>query len=356
MQFRNFAWVPALAVLAGCTTWHHTQIADKAQADRQFAQDDGYCTLAAHGSVPVPQVRYSDVSPRSSSATFQGSTYNTATGATTFGNYSGQITTTPSPGAAFAGGFANGMNMGSALSAALAQKKVYKECMYSKGWSDTSGPVSTPTLSLPPPTSEAVVPAANKSTSLQIYATPQDAWLADVSEFLTLYPAYKESPLSGRLDEAVRKVATDGPADASGPQILLATHKSLVKNAQGAPEPREGSNERFVTQMYRDAAANETVGQNALGMGYMNGWKPLPLEPKRALFWFQKSALAGDPMGQTGYGLLLFNGKGVAPNKPQGYKWVAKAASAGDQTAMELLGRLEATMTRDELESARASQ
>ena len=356
MQLRSFAWVPALAVLAGCTTWHHTQITDKAQADRQFAQDDGYCTLAAHGSVPVPQARYSDVSPRSSSATFQGSTYNTATGATTFGNYSGQVTTTPSPGAAFAGGFANGMNMGSALSAALAQKKAYKGCMYAKGWSDTSGPTSTPIPPSSPAASQTVAPAANKSTPLKIYATPEDAWLADINEFLILYPAYKENPLYGRLDEAVRKIAADGPANASGPQILLATHESLVKKAQGAPEPQEGSNERFVTRMYREAAANETTGQNALGMGYMNGWKPLPLEPKRALFWFQKSALAGDSIGQTGYGLLLFNGKGVPANRPQGYKWVAKAASAGDRTAMELLGRLEATMTRDELESVRASQ
>ncbi len=297
MHPRSFLGITALALLVGCTTWHHTQLSDKAQADRQFVQDDAYCTAASHGTVPIPQVAYNDVSPRSSSVITQGSTYNSTTGAATYGTYRSQVVTTPSPGAAFAGGFANGMNIGAAIGAANAQAKVYKGCMYAKGWSDSAQPVpgSPSTTSSTPP--RPVATSADKAASHQIYVTPEAEWLADVEEFLTVYPPYKAQPLHGRLDDAVKRIAEDRPMD-SGPQILLAAHDSLVAKAQGSPEPQQETNAAYLALFYRDAVSNSVAAQNAMGVAYAKGMNPLPTDLKRAAYWLQKAALAGDPMAR----------------------------------------------------------
>ncbi|WP_284454431.1 tetratricopeptide repeat protein [Cupriavidus campinensis] len=295
----------------------------------------------------MPQVKYNDVSPWSSTAIVQGSTYNAATGNTSYSTYSGQAVSTPSPGAAFAGGIANGMNIGAAFAASRAQERIYKACMYAQGWSDSSRPKDLPAV---PPSSRsqsnAIVPQTEDVA--KIYATPEAAWLADVDEFLTVYPAYRVQPLYGRLNDLVKRIALeDSLREATGPQILLAAHDALVQRGQGSAEPEEGTAERYVTLLYRDAASNNVAAQNALGTGFLKGWNPLPQAPKRAIFWFQRSALAGNPMGQTGYGVMLFEGKGVESNREQGYHWVSRAASAGDKSAKELLGRLQEQMTRD---------
>lgn len=344
MRHYGLSGILALAALGGCTTWHHPQIADKAVADRQFVQDDGYCVRASHGSVPVPQVTYNDVSPWSSTAIVQGSSYNATTG-TSYSTYSAQAVSTPSPGAAFAGGVANGMNLGAAFAASRAQERIYKACMYAKGWSDSSRPKSPPSGPLSAHSQSDPI-ALQTEDAAKIYATPEAAWLADVDEFLTVYPAYRVQPLYGRLNDLVKRIATEEfLREATGPQILIAAHNALVKKGQGSAEPQEGTEERYVAMLYRDAATNNLAAQNALGMGFLKGWKPLPRAPKRAIYWFQQSALAGNSMGQTGYGVMLFEGDGVASNREQGYQWVNRAASAGDKTAQELLSRLREKMS-----------
>ncbi|WP_196812927.1 tetratricopeptide repeat protein [Cupriavidus sp. WS] len=176
---------------------------------------------------------------------------------------------------------------------------------------------------------------------MKIYSTPEAEWLADAEEFLTVYPAYRTEPLYGRLNDEVKRIAREGSNNVTGPQVLLSAHESLVNKALGASEPQEGSEEHFVTTFYKDAVSNNAAGQNALGMGFLNGWKPLSKEPKRALYWFQQSALAGDPTGQAGYGVMLFRGNGIDPDRKQGYAWVAKAAASGDEVAKAVLRKLD---------------
>lgn len=122
------------------------------------------------------------------------------------------------------------------------------------------------------------------------------------------YPQYKESRLLwDRLDTAVRNIAKERPL-ANGPQILLAAHDSLNLKGEGASEPARGDQGWLIASMYRQAVAGSVVDQNALGTGFMYGKKPFPRDYLRARYWFQKAAMAGDPIGEMGYGTLIFEG------------------------------------------------
>ncbi|GAA0846717.1 tetratricopeptide repeat protein [Cupriavidus pauculus] len=236
------------------------------------------------------------------------------------------------------------MNIGAAFAASRAQERIYKGCMYAKGWSDSAKPKDEPAGMASSSLQPNAIPPKTESM-VTIYPTPEAQWRADAEEFFTVYPAYRTEPLYDRLNSEVKQIATKKSDSITGPQILLSAHESLVRKALGASEPKEGSDERLVSTLYKDAVSNNVVGQNALGMGFLNGWKPLPKEPKRALYWFQQSAFAGDPTGQAGYGVMLFRGNGIAPDRKQGYAWVAKAAASGDEVAKAILLKLDGELS-----------
>ena len=83
---------------------------------------------------------------------------------------------------------------------------------------------------------------------------------------------------------------------------------------------------------------------------------PLPQDYRRALHWFQKSAMAGDPLGQMSYGRLIFEGMGRTSDRVKGYWWVQKAAVAGDQDAVEMLGLMKSRMSTSELQAVQLVQ
>lgn len=138
MHFGKFALAASSIILiTGCATnWHNPRIADKGIEKQQLVQADAYCTQASMGTAPIPQVSYNDVSPQTSYMSVSGNSNNMYMG-NTYSNYSGSFTTMPSPGASFTGGMANGMNIGAAIAARNAQKKIYKACMYQLGWTDS---------------------------------------------------------------------------------------------------------------------------------------------------------------------------------------------------------------------------
>jgi len=126
----------ALAV-SGCATkqYFHTSITDPEKAERQKAIDHAYCTQAAAGSVPIPQIQTSPSSSESYRTSGTISAYNPDTGYTNY-NYSGTTTRRQSAADSFSQGFANGMNIGSAIAASRAQSDIYHGCMVAKGWSE----------------------------------------------------------------------------------------------------------------------------------------------------------------------------------------------------------------------------
>lgn len=179
------------AALAGCAgpSWQHTQITDPATSARQLVIDDGYCTAVSQNSAPVPQVILAD-GPKTSNFNLQGTTRNTQTGATSYSDYSGQMTTAPAGAAAgFASGMANGMNIGAAIMAGQAQERIHKSCMFAKGWTDTKvAGAATAAAVAPQPVTRTSAPVSGTITRIGIYATPTASWEADCAEFFCFSP------------------------------------------------------------------------------------------------------------------------------------------------------------------------
>jgi hypothetical protein len=130
-----FAGSATVLVLAGCATksnWTNPFLDDPVAVKRQFTIDDGYCMRAASGSVPIPQARvYTEGQASYAVSGFTRS----PTGQTS--SFSGRAVSTPSPGAAFTQGLANGMNMGAVFNARASQQRAYDGCMTALGWASS---------------------------------------------------------------------------------------------------------------------------------------------------------------------------------------------------------------------------
>lgn len=318
---------------------------------RQLVIDDGYCTRVANGSAPMPQIV---AAPASTTTTFnaRGTTYNTTTGETTRGTYTGQATTAPSGG--FGGGFASGMASGAGLGAAInarkAQDRIHKSCMYAKGWHDAPAGTAADIAIAPVVASAAAIPkpsaAAQPTKFVEVYDTAEEQWQADVEEFYFFYPAYRAGMRHQWIDGKVRVIAKESP-QLTGPLILIAAHASLKSASQAAPEPASKAIARLLT-FYHSASAGDAMDQVTFGTAYLQGEDGLPVSQKRSAYWFQQSAATGNSIGQQVYGLMLFRGEGVAKDRVEGYRFIAKAALI-DPDARKLLSDLRPKLTPAEL-------
>ena len=144
--------VASVLALTGCaTTYYNPNITDATALERQRAIDEGYCTRASAGSVPIPQVRAYQPQQQNYQIAGTVNTYTPNAGYST-SNYSANVYSQPNPGAAFASGFASGANMGAAFAAAHAQEKIFHGCMLALGWNkdkdakpSAPAPTATPT-------------------------------------------------------------------------------------------------------------------------------------------------------------------------------------------------------------------
>ncbi|MEW6257790.1 MAG: hypothetical protein AB1592_17695 [Pseudomonadota bacterium] len=125
--------------LAGCQTagsapasWQNPTLKTEAARERQFVIDNGRCKAASMSSVPMPSGPGIVATP--SSYNVSGSSFGAGSG---FQTYNATVTPTQSPGAAFAGGFANGMAIRRAIDARMAQDEIYKGCMFQLGWAQS---------------------------------------------------------------------------------------------------------------------------------------------------------------------------------------------------------------------------
>lgn len=341
----KFLTVLSFALLVtGCASnpnWQHTKIADKATASRQLIIDDGNCTLVASGGAPMPQVTPVD-GPKTSDVTLRGSTYNTATGSTTNSFYRGQVTTAPSGG--FAGGFASGMasgaNLGAALAAQQAQDRIYKSCMYTKGWIDAPEQATAAAPIVKQPVKRTVEPSAD----VKIYKTQDDELFADLEEFLRFYPAYTQPALYEVLRLQMVEVGKAEP-NLGMPQRLLKTHNKIAGQVLTVEEKADA-----VLKAYMGAVNGVSRDQASLGLFYAQGKDTrTSTNTTRSAYWSHKSALGGNAVGQMGLGIMLFSG-GIQQDKVNGYLWVKKAGVAGLNIADTLRG-FEEEMSAEQLKA-----
>lgn len=339
-----------LTACASAPNWQHTRITDKTTAARQLVIDDGNCTLISTGAAPIPEIPASN-SPQTTNITLRGSTYNTTTGARSNSTYTGQATTAPSGG--FAGGFASGMQSGAALGAAIAarnaQDNIHKSCMYSKGWTDAvpEGPSDTGFKKTAQVAS--AKSARSPAAPAPIYVSAQTEWEADTTEFMAFFPAYRGGDYFDRLNQKVKALAV--AKEMTGPQYLLAALKQLNDEGRDAPLPT--ADEGGYRTMYIQSVDGDVRAQSSLGLAYVQGKDPrTPIDPTRSAHWSRKSALAGNPVGQLGYGILLFRGDGIQPDRINGYLWMKKAAQGGLDVS-STLNQFEAEMSTAELQAVK---
>ena len=337
-------------MLSGCATspeWRHLRIQDKAASERQFTIDDGECTLLASSGAPPVSVVPAPA-PTSANVTMQGSTYNTTTGQRTYGTYSGQVNTVPSGG--FAGGFASGLSSGASLGTVIAarqaEERIHRSCMYSRGWTDKAPGVGEGEMGALTVKARGYTPPAKPAS---VYGDAQEEWGADTKEFLRFYPAYASGEFYERLNQKVKALAAAQAM--TGPEYLLAALNQLRGEARRAPE--DATDSGSVRATYVRAVQGSPADQAAMGLFYADRRDPrVPVDPVRSAHWSRKAALAGNAMGQLGYGIALFAGIGVKQDKVNAYRWVKLAESNG-ASVKSTLTMFESEMSPAELQAIR---
>jgi hypothetical protein len=344
MKSYNILCVASIAVvLSGCQTapsWQHQNLTDPAVIGKRLARDDGECELISLQSSGSPVQVAVPSSPQAISGTAR--TYNSQTGATTTSTYSGQV---GGPSGGFAGGFASGLSSGAALGEAIRigriQDLAYRQCMTSRGWFDTKLKTDSELKAK----SQAM---AETLDTPDLYPSAEAAWKADTEEFMRLFPAYKSGNKYETFNARIKSIAALKNLP-EGTQYLVEALESLQA------EELVGLNldSEEVIPLYLRAVKGNARAQAGLGLAYVQKQNPLtPYDPLRAAFWSRKAALAGNSVGQLGYGILLFGGSTGSPNRVLGYRWVQKAGIAGLNVQSTLQG-FEGSMTQRELQQAK---
>lgn len=274
--------------------------------------------------------------PTTSYVTGTGSTYNTTTGQRTTGTHTGQVTNFPSGGfgGGFSSGFASGASAGSALAAAFAQEKIYNGCMANKGWVDGDKFPVTQSHKISAQLPQPPAPSAYKDS--------KEAWQADIDEFLSFYPGYKAKASYALLDKRVKSIANNKDLP-KGSQYLIAAQEQLSQ--EGLVPKSDDKDPGGLRASYIAAVKDNANQQSALALAYLQKKdERTPFNPKRAEYWSRESALQGNPKGQLGYGIILFQ----LDDKVNGYRWVEFARSKGADIG-DNLSRFRANMNEGQL-------
>ena len=97
--------------------------------------------------------------------------------------------------------------------------------------------------------------------------------------------------------------------------------------------------ERAAFDWFARAAGQEDAdAMNMVGRCHENGWG-VPVNLERAAASYRASADRGHDWGQYNFANLLFDGRGVAPDRPQALRWYLLAASQGHGRAMNMVAR-----------------
>lgn len=221
-----------VVLLTGCATtqYHHHAITDKAEESRQLEIDDAQCTAVSYGAAPMPQVHYNTPAP---SQAFSGTVRRTDIYDPARYEYRGTITPVQAPGAAFAQGMANGMNMGAAMAAKRAREKIYHGCMLQMGWSTEARPV--PVKQAAPPSATPPAPLSKQASEKE---RGEERWHQTIATFLDVEAAspggidYRAEPAKMQLlDITVKGLANDPKNEGKSMSWFLIEANRLVKAA-----------------------------------------------------------------------------------------------------------------------------
>lgn len=213
-----------IALLTGCasTTYFHPRHASEEERARQFEIDDARCTAVSFGAAPMPQVTYS--APQTAyrvQGTIQGTTPGTDYNSY---NYSGTIRPQGSAAGSFAQGFANGMNMGAAVAAGNARRKIHHGCMMNLGWT-TEKP-------------QAEVAKASPAPAPKTRTPEEEKWSQAIDTFMDVEAAspggidYRNEPAKLQLlDVTVKALANDPKNSDKSMSWFLIEANRLVKAA-----------------------------------------------------------------------------------------------------------------------------
>jgi TPR repeat protein len=125
------------------------------------------------------------------------------------------------------------------------------------------------------------------------------------------------------LDKRVKSIANskDMPR---GSQYLITAQEQLSQ--EGLVPKADDKDPGGLRETYIAATKGDAKQQSALALAYVQRKdERTPFNPKRAEYWSRESALQGNPVGQMGYGIILYQ----LDDKVNGYRWVEFAASNG---------------------------
>ena len=91
---------------------------------------------------------------------------------------------------------------------------------------------------------------------------------------------------------------------------------------------------------------------NRIGEMWAAGLNGAP-DPKEAANWFHKGAAKGLAEAQYNFGLCYAKGAGVPTDSVEAWKWLQLAAEQKFPKAAEERDKIQATMTADQIKSAR---
>ena len=92
-----------------------------------------------------------------------------------------------------------------------------------------------------------------------------------------------------------------------------------------------------IPRLQADAERGSIKQQVELAAAYLAG-RGVPQDEKRAAYWYEKAANAGDPVAQNQIGYFYQAGIGVNPDSAQAVKWFQRAAAGGLISAKVNLG------------------
>lgn len=88
--------------------------------------------------------------------------------------------------------------------------------------------------------------------------------------------------------------------------------------------------------LQKSAKAGESRAQSLIGSMYYSG-KGTKQDYQKALYWHKKAAEQGQASSMSELGMMYMMGEGVKQNDKQAVYWFEKACSAGDQKICQLI-------------------
>ena len=205
MGHKGVATLASLLLLAGCaTTWHNPHLSSATREERQLVIDEGYCQQAAHGSVPMPDIRIYNSADNASGYRFSGRLSTQGANGSQTSYYSGSMTPIPNPSQSFNHGLAQGAALGAAIRARRAQDAIYKSCRFRLGWLDK--PIEAEPKTSKSKSDAAPIPSIKKAADNSIEMASRkngkeagiscDRWAGDIAKMV-------DSAYTSRVERSV---------------------------------------------------------------------------------------------------------------------------------------------------------